>query len=153
MRTSLNLEERYLNLLLMRTLLWTVRVINGENVFLTELKGYAYWTSGKYNESATEWQWFSNKKPLVFGDLLSNTEQVKDKEDVLNKCLLSNYIEEDYLSGGFASRYCASFGYRFTCEATLMSQSWTSSRIFLGIHFELLLRIHTQLILKRLVYR
>nr|CAH0111476.1 unnamed protein product [Daphnia galeata] len=90
---------------------------------IPELKGYAYWTSGKYNESATEWQWFSNKKPLVFGDLLSNTEQVKDKEDVLNKCLLSNYIEEDYLSGGFASRYCASFGYRFTCEATLMSQS------------------------------
>lgn len=94
-----------------------------ECLFLTELKGYAYWTAGKYNESATEWQWFANKKPIVFDDLSSNTEQVKDKEDGLNRCLLSNSIEEDYPSGGYASRYCASFGYRFTCEAMLMSQS------------------------------
>ena len=98
-------------------------VINGENVLLTDLKGYAYWTSGKYNESATEWQWFSSKKPLVFDNLRSNFARAKEKEDVLNKCLLSNYMEEGYLSAGFATRYCASFGYRFTCEATLMSQS------------------------------
>ncbi|EFX89810.1 hypothetical protein DAPPUDRAFT_302974 [Daphnia pulex] len=94
-------------------------VISRHLMNIPELKGYAYWTAGRYND--TEWQWFSNKKPITFDDL-KNTDKVKDKEAVSNRCILLNYVEEDYPSGGYASRICASFGYRFVCEATAPSQ-------------------------------
>ena len=80
--------------------------------FDEELTGYPYWTSGKFNDSAKEWQWSSTRR-TIDSDRLYSPVTLRNEEDAKDKCVVFNYLYSFDRSRGFVARFCVTYGYRF----------------------------------------